>query len=323
MKARIHLGALNFCLAAVFFGGLFSSAPFACAENLPGGIGVQLDKTNGVLQVKSVLATGPAENAGITAGLKIISIDGAPTADMTLTNAVNVLRGAVGATVKLEVMLPDGARREASLARVDVNALIQGGPVVQHRPLTDETALLIVRGFGTNTADGVIHALAEFEKQGVKHVALDLRNNDGGYLAAATAVASLLIGRDTRLWKYQQTGSESVTDTLGEREKMWNGSLLVLVNTNTYSAAEMVASACQTSGRAKIWGQATRGSATTYWLATQPDGTKKRIARGVFLTATGEPLQDHGVKPDVSCNLPDEELFARVGEYFSHPGDGK
>jgi carboxyl-terminal processing protease len=295
-------------------------SPSAMGKNSSGGIGAQLDKTNGVFLVKSVIASSPAENAGIKAGLKIISINDVATTDMTLNEAVNLLRGVVGTTVTVEVLPPDGAQQKVSIVRADIAALMGAGPPVRHRLLDTTTGLLTVRGFGTNTFEAVASALADFEKQSARHVILDLRNNEGGLSEAAADVASLLIGKETPLWEFQKTGSKNKIITLGKREKMWNGDLLVLVNAKTYFAAELVASVCQTSGRAKIWGEATTGKVTSYNLVTKADGTKERVPGGEFLTATGERLQGRGVTPDVPLtDVSGEGAIFKARAFFGRP----
>lgn len=99
--------------------GLPSATPGAI-----GGVGLQIEKTNSVLLVTHVIVAGPAERAGLQVDSKIISIDGMPTSDMTVNDAAKLLRGGVGTTVKISVLLPDGTSHALSLTRANIGALM-------------------------------------------------------------------------------------------------------------------------------------------------------------------------------------------------------
>ena len=125
-------------------------------ESSFGGIGTALSKTNGVLLVKEVFASSPAERAGIKAGSKIVSINGEPARNMTLEEVVKLLRGPVGTVVKMEVMSPDGAQRELSLIREKVAAF-----PVDSKLLDGGLVYIRIRGFNKETPGAVREALTQ------------------------------------------------------------------------------------------------------------------------------------------------------------------
>jgi hypothetical protein len=104
--------------------GLASNQSLLYLENSFGGVGLQLAKTNGVLLIIHVITGGPAERAGLPVDTQIVSINGAPVSDMTVNEAAKLLRGDIGTTVKMNVLLPDGTSQDLSLTRVNVGALM-------------------------------------------------------------------------------------------------------------------------------------------------------------------------------------------------------
>jgi carboxyl-terminal processing protease len=316
MKQNVIGSFSNFSLVSIVV-WLSVKAPYACAQDRAGGVGITLNKTNGVLLVKGVVRTGPADRARIAAGSRINSIDGALTADMTMDEALKALRGAEGTLVKLKfVNAENDSEHEVTLTREDIKALVYGGPLIQSRLLDDKTGLVAVPGFGTNTPGEVVSALASLSKQGAKNLVLDLRNNDGGNEKDIADIAGLFVGREIPLWKFRRLDQTGMRTEYSARDRIWNGDVVVIVGNNTYLGAEIFASALQTSGRARIWGQTTGGRATTYVLRKQSSGEMRRVPAGEFRTAKGLPLEDHGVNPDVASNLPDKELFQEIRKSF-------
>lgn len=191
-------------------------------------------------------------------------------------------------------------------------------PQAHYHALADGVGLLTVPGFDTDAFRTVERALGHFATNNVRHVILDVRGNQGGSLQAAIDLISLFIGKETPLWGYRRVNQTEVKTNFGTRNKVWSGGLLVLVNGKTASAGELLASACQTSGRAKVWGQITLGAGSIYMLRRGSDGQMKREEAGEFLTVKGEPINGRGVTPDVitDVSLPDEELFAKVSAFL-------
>jgi len=205
-------------------------------------------------------------------------------------------------------------------SETDSAVVITGNPVrpavphTSHLIVKDGVALLKIPGFYTNTLAMVEAAIVSIATEGVRHVILDLRDNQGGVGSVAADVAGLFLGRKMPLWGFRRAGQTDVKIQFGTRDTAWSGGLLVLVNASTSSAGELLASAFQASGRAKVWGQTTRGRGHVYSVQRQPNGELKRSVSGEFLTARGEPIEGLGIQPDLAPDpdLPESELLAQA-----------
>jgi carboxyl-terminal processing protease len=283
----------------------------------PGGIGMSLGKTNGAVVAVYLLPFGPADDAGIKPGTKIITVDGVSVEHLPLASAVQVIRGPVGTTVGITAILPDGTQREFSLKRVDTTSLAHDSGV-RERLLDQQTGLLIIREFSVSAPVVVESALGSFTRQGVRNLVLDLRNDPGGSRNSAADVAGMFVASGTPLWEILSKRDASIKTDYSTQEQKWTGGLIVLVDHNTVSGAELVASACQSSGRARVMGETTYGKGVFYALVQQADGGTTRTIAGEFYTAKGDPIQGIGIKPDLMVtNVSDEELLSKAVATFT------
>jgi carboxyl-terminal processing protease len=281
------------------------------------GIGMQLGKTNGAVVAIYLLPFGPADDAGIKPGSKIISVDGVSVENLSVNSVAQMVRGPVGTATKIVAILPDGIQRQFSLTRVDITALGLGSGV-RERLLDKQTGLLIIRQFSEKTPPAVESALDSFTRQGVRNLVLDLRNNSGGSANAAADVAGMFVPNGTPLWKFRSKSQAAMKTTYSMHEQSWAGGLIVLVEHDTIAAAELVTAACQTSGRARVMGETTYGKGAIYSLVKQPDGEMVKNKVGEFYTANGDPIQAIGIKPDLMVtNVSDEELLSKAMASFS------
>jgi carboxyl-terminal processing protease len=148
---------------------------------------------------------------------------------------------------------------------------------------------------------------------------LDLRNDPGGGSLAIADVAGMFVASGTPLWEIVSKRDASIKTDYSTQEQKWTGGLIVLVDHNTVSGAELVASACQSSGRARVMGETTYGKGNIYSFVTQADGsaTRKDVV-AEFYTAKGDPIQGIGIKPDLMVtNVSDEELLSKAVATFT------
>jgi len=237
-----------------------------------GGIGIEVswDRESNTLTVLSPIVGTPAYEMGMTAGDKILKIDDDSTADLTLPDAVQRLRGMPGEAVRLTV-LHEGESEpvELSIRRAIINVDTVLGDVRRADGTWDfvlqaapQFGYIRITHFGEKTTDEVHHALAELRSTGVKGLIIDLRGNPGGLLKSANDLCNQFLSsgvivttqdRDRRIIeKYEADGTAAYTD--------WP--IAVLIDDNSASASEIVAACLQDHDRAVIVGQRSYGKGT-------------------------------------------------------------
>jgi C-terminal peptidase prc len=279
------------------------------------GIGAILQKTNALLVITRVFPGSPAEKAGLKVGQAIAAINAVATASMALADAVNLIRGPKGTQVELAVVGPSAtATQRVSVVRDIVSPSLATG-----RVLDGNVGLLTLPCFSEATPSAVADILKSFATNGVRGIVADLRGNGGGSLRSAADVAGLFVGKGPVLWLIRPATAEQVRPVHGTGSARWRGPLVVLVDGFTAVAAELFASAMQKSERAKVVGQKTYGKAVIESLWTQPYGSAMRIVEAHVLTATGEPIDGVGIRPDVvlDASLPREEALRKAVEALS------
>ncbi|MEI8247789.1 MAG: S41 family peptidase [Lentisphaerota bacterium] len=285
------------------------------------GIGAKLEKVNDHIAITMVYPGSPAEKAGLKAGQVITAINTAPTGQMTLDNAVSLVRGPKGSQVELTVSdSSTAAPRQVAIVRdiIALPAFTATGKI-----LDGNIGLLTIPSFSEWTPKTVISILQSFVNNGVQGIVLDLRGNGGGSYSAVIEAAGLFTGRKPTLWLKRQGKQAETVHAMGNA--LWQGPLVVLVDGTTAAGAELLASALQTSDLAKVVGQKTYGKAAFMSVQSQPDGSSKVTVVGNCLTAGGDPIDGCGIKPDVmlDANLSKEETLRKTVEVLSSQKDVK
>lgn len=300
------------------------------------GIGVEVDLHNGQILIRGVAENGPADKAGVRAGDSIVAIDGAPLFGLRDDQITSRMRGEPGSVVELTLAKRGSTPlRSVSIAR----ATMQEHSVSVQR-LDGNIARIRISEFSGHTAAELIEALRQLDGPGrVEGIVLDLRNNPGGLLPAAVAVAGAFLPQGAVV--FSSTGrvpeiNSTVTvspDFFGtagaadayDRLPAFAQSipLAVLVNGSSASAAELVAGALQDHGRGKVIGARTfgKGSIQTVFPLSGESAIKLTIAR--YYTPNGREVQAHGIVPDVLVTPPvaragDDILLLREADMANH-----
>lgn len=227
------------------------------------GVGLQVDIRDEWLIVMAALPNSPAERVGFQPGDRIIEIDGRPAQGLTLEEASNSLRGAVGTRVTLLVDRAGAAdqfRVTLSRTRVHVSA------VRRAKMLTSEVGYLELRAFTDSTVVELQRAVNGLRARGMKSMVLDLRTNPGGLLDQGVRVADLFLNPGAAILRTRGRSPEEARDYLDNTPQAWPDlPLTVLVDGRSASATEIVAGALQDHDRAAIVGTPTygKGSAQT------------------------------------------------------------
>jgi len=265
-----------------------------------GGLGMQVNMEDGVLKVVSPIDDTPAARAGILAGDVINQVDGAPVKGLTLSQAVEKMRGTPGSEVRLEIMRKG---KDAPLNLTLVREIIKVSSVRQQVE-GDDVGYIRITQFNGRVADDLKQAVetltAKIPPDRLKGYILDLRNNPGGLLDQAVRVAGAFLvsgeivsirGRDS---DHVQRFNAVPGDLIDGKP------LIVLINGGSASASEIVAGALQDQKRATIIGSRTFGKASVQTIIPLGQGNGAlRLTTARYYTPSGHSLQAQGVAPDI------------------------
>ncbi|MCC6414757.1 MAG: S41 family peptidase [Opitutaceae bacterium] len=271
-----------------------------------GGIGVQVEQRDGKIVIIAPIAGTPGDRAGLLRGDEIISVDGRGVGDKApMTDAIDRLRGKPGTRVRVGLRRP-GTGRDFEVSLVREKIAMES--VRESRLLGDGIGYIQLVDFSARTGEQFLTAVDALIEQGAHSLILDLRNNPGGLLEAAVAVAE----------PFFQTG-ELVVYTEGrdpaDREELragmtgepWALPLAVLINSGTASAAEIVTGALKDTRRAVIVGERSFGKGSVQTLFKLRNGEGMRITTARYYTPKGVSIHRHGIEPDVELVVSPED----------------
>ena len=262
------------------------------ASGNPGDTGLTLSKRYGYVIVVSVLPESPAEKAGIHSGDIFESVAGFTTREMSVGQAMNLLRGQPGSGVKVGVI----RRGKNEPETVDiVREKLTPAKMVSQKTDPDILALRLTT-LETGRADELRVRLQDAERQGVHKVILDLRDCGRGPVSEALAVSRLLIASgNLATLRGQTVSSQSFAAEPGK--VVWKGPVSILIDGTTSGAAEVLASAIVSAHRGDVVGERTFGLASEQKLITIDDGSALILTVANYYNANGKSILDEGVTP--------------------------
>jgi carboxyl-terminal processing protease len=274
------------------------------ADSLSGsyvGIGVRIEPdAAGRPRIVGVFDNGPAQAAGLLPEDVILEVDGRTTEGASLDQVATWVRGEAGTTVEITVRHgANGPERTVKVIRADVPI----HPVAWTLVPGTKTALIALEQFSSGAADDVVKTLKAAREAGAQRVVLDLRGNPGGYVNEAVGVASQFLSSGVVYIERNADGNETQTP-VSAGGVATDLPLVVVVDGNTASSAEIVAGAIQDAGRAKIVGETTFGTGTVLAEYDLSDGSALRVGTTEWLTPKGREIWHHGIAPDVPVKLP-------------------
>jgi carboxyl-terminal processing protease len=262
-----------------------------------GGLGIEITTRDGILTVISPLEGTPADKAGIQAGDQIVKIDDQPTQDMSLTEAVQKMRGPKGTKVKLTI-IRKGERKplEFDLTRDTIS--IQS---VKWRTLEPGYGYIRISSFQSGTVNDLRKALDQLESDNhpLQGLVLDLRNDPGGLLDQAVEVADEFIDEGLIVYTGGRLENQKMRFEAHKNSKPRNFPIVVLVNSGSASASEIVAGALQDHKRAIILGEPTFGKGSVQTVIPMSDGSALRLTTSLYYTPSGRSIQAKGIEPDI------------------------
>lgn len=259
------------------------------------GIGLWIRQGNdGSMLVSSVQRGSPAGKAGLVRGDQVVSIGGVPVARESLDEATAQLRGSVGSKITL------GIRRAAGVVMITLTrSEVAAGDVVVDR-LKGSVLMIRVASFSRGVGQQVRSILAADPVTRAGGVVLDLRDDPGGLVDEAVQVAGAFLDGGVVV-SYEQRGF-GVTTLVAPTGGDTTTPLVVLVDGNTASAAEIVTGALQDRGRAVVVGSRTYGKGSVQEPSTLSDGSAIELTVGRYLTPSGRALDGVGIEPDVAVD---------------------
>ncbi|MDP3762704.1 MAG: S41 family peptidase [bacterium] len=267
------------------------------------GVGMEIAVKKGVLTVVAPLKGTPALRGGVKPGDKILKIDDKESADMSAEEAVELIRGPKGSTVKLLIFSQDtDAPREVSLVR-DVIQI----PVIDTEQKDGGVFVIKLHNFSERSPFEFRMALREFILSGSDKMIIDLRNNPGGYLEAAVDIASWFLDTGEVVVREKfKSGEERLYRSKGY-DPFKNLKLAVLVNQGSASASEILAGTLKDHGKAAIIGERTFGKGSVQELVPVTPETSVKITIARWLTPNGQSFSEVGLQPDVEIKNTKED----------------
>jgi len=258
-----------------------------------GGIGVTIARNEEGLLILDPYPGSPAARAGIIAGDALVAIDGEPVLPETSESEVAArIRGEMGTEVQITVRRHSGAIRAFLIERKRIEV-----PSVNWRLETPDTAYIRLETFTERTAQELSSALTSLRQAGAASFVLDLRGNRGGLVESAVDVATQFLREGDVVMR--QRGRDGERSFLALVTGDLEAPLVVLVDGNTASAAEIVAGALQDNGRATLMGQETYGKGSVQEIYDLSDGSSLHVTTAIWLTPAGHPIAGQGLTPDL------------------------
>lgn len=269
-------------------------------QNAYVGIGVTITAQEelGGMRIEAVTAGGPAEEAGLLTGDIITEVEGEKTLDLGMTGTRTKVRGEAGTFVTLTIL-----RGEESFP-VSVERRSIQTPVATYEMLDGQIGYIKIANFDTRCAEETNAAMDELIAQDAKALIFDVRNNGGGYKNELVKVLDKILPEGILFQSEDYQGSKQIDRSDADCIDL---PMAVLVNQDSYSAAEFFAAAIQEYDWGTVVGTKTVGKGNFQTAFTLSDGSMLNLSIGKYYTPQGRSLTDTGITPDVEIALSDED----------------
>ncbi len=262
-----------------------------------GGLGIEVGMEDGTLSIVSPIDDTPAFNAGLEAGDLIVKIDGQPTKGMSLMDAVGKMRGKAGTNIVLSIVRDNKAPFDVKLKRAIIKV-----KSVRSQLLEEDYGLIRISQFQASTGNDVGKAIRQLEKnrnQPLNGLILDLRNNPGGLLQAAVEVADHFISKGDIVHTKGRIRNSEHSYQANERTAFSSVPMVVLINSGSASASEIVAGALQDHKRGIIMGTSSFGKGSVQTVLPLNNDHALKLTTALYYTPHGRSIQAEGIKPDI------------------------
>jgi carboxyl-terminal processing protease len=264
------------------------------------GIGAEIQEKDGHILIVSPIKGSPAEKAGLKPNDIIMSVDGKSLQGMTSTEAVTIIRGKKGTKVELTIQRPGSdAPLNVPIVRDEIPIETVYGEMVE-----DGIAKVQITSFSTNTSKDLVVMLNDLQKQGMKGLVLDLRQNPGGLLDEAISISSMFVPKGKLILKVEDRNGK-VKEYPSQNDGDSDFPLVVLIDKGSASASEILAAAVKESAGVSLVGEKSFGKGTVQTAKDFQDGSNLKLTTAKWLTPNGNWIHKKGIAPDVEVALPE------------------
>lgn len=264
------------------------------------GVGIYMVKNTEAdkIMVLSPIKGSPAEKAGILPGDLIISVNGEQYSAEDMTVASSKIKGEIGSKVEIEVLRGTETKKfELIRENIKVNP-------VEGKVIDGNIGYIEFSSFDEGTAEDFKAKFQELEKQGIKSLIIDLRNNGGGIVDEALKIADYVLEKDdVILYEVDKNNKEEIEKS--KNEPIIKMPIIILTNENTASSSEILAGALKDHGKAKTVGVTTYGKGVIQKLMQLADGSGLKITSEEYLTPNRTKINKIGIEPDEKVELPE------------------
>ena len=265
-----------------------------------GGLGIEVTMENGFVKVVSPIDDTPADKAGLQPEDLIISVDGVSIVGLTLNEAVEKLRGPIGSNVKIAVQRAQDEPFEVDITRDEIKIRS-----VRSR-LYDSVGYVRITTFSEQTSPGLQKALDDLQaesSEGLTGLVIDLRNNPGGLLSEAIRVSDAFL-EEGEIVSTRGRGESDIQHAYARPGDISDGlPIVVLINSGSASASEIVAGALKDHRRAIVMGTRSFGKGSVQTITPMPGHGAMRLTTARYFTPSGVSIQAKGISPDIEVAL--------------------
>lgn len=268
------------------------------------GIGIEIGIRKGQLQVIAPLEGTPAQEAGVRAGDKIIKIGETLTMDLTIEEAVSLIRGPKGTELTLTIMRDEwDTPKEFKIKRDTIEI-----PSMKWELKENNIAYIKLYHFSEKSHLDFQKLALEILNSSADRIILDLRNNPGGYLERAQNIAGWFLERNQTvvIEDFGSGGKQEIYKAKGNSQ-LKDFPLVILINQGSASASEILASALRDNRGVKLIGETSYGKGSVQKLEELEDGSSLKVTIANWLSPNGELITDKGLKPDIEVIMTDED----------------
>ncbi|KPJ98816.1 MAG: peptidase S41 [Desulfobacterales bacterium SG8_35] len=260
------------------------------------GIGIEITVKDDMLTVVSPIEDTPAFKAGIEAGDRIIKIEGESTKEMSLVEAVKKLRGPKGSAVTISIHREGWTDLQEFIIVRDVIPIQS----VRSSVLEPGYGYIRITNFQRNSAQDLQNSLDDLNKEdGLKGLVLDLRNNPGGLLDSSVKIADIFLDEGIIVSTKGRIKDQNMEFSAHSGGPKYDFPIIILINSGTASASEIVAGALQDHKRALILGTQSFGKGSVQTIIPMEEGAGLRLTTARYYTPSGTSIQARGITPDV------------------------
>jgi carboxyl-terminal processing protease len=267
-----------------------------------GGLGIEVGMEDGFVKVIAPIDDTPAKRAGVEAGDLVVRLDDTPVKGMSLADAVKVMRGEPGTDIVLTIVR-EGVDRPI---RITITRDVIHVTSVRSRALEPGYGYVRISQFQLRTGESLREAVGKLRNEagddGLNGLVLDLRNNPGGVLNAAVSVSDAFLDKGVIVYTDGRMDDAKLTFSAKGSDVLDDIPLVVLVNSGSASASEIVAGALQDHGRAVIMGEKTFGKGSVQTILPLGNGSALKLTTARYYTPSGTSIQARGIVPDIALD---------------------